>query len=329
MDWDHARFFLAVARSGQFLAGARLLRVDHATVARRIGALEADLGARLFDRRTTGCTLTAAGERFLTAAERIEAEMLRARAELSVTEVGVTGTVRVGAPDGFGTLFLCARLGQLTERHPGLTVQLVPLPRTFSLSKREADIAITIDRPDAGRLAVRKLVDYTLRFYAAKSYLARQGAPASLDALRDHTFVTYVQDLIFSPALNFMPEAYGPAWRRLECASAIGQTEAVRGGAGIGILHDYHARPDPLLAPVLPEHGFARSYWLVTHEDTRDTLRIRTVADFIAATVNAERDLFVTPSGAREDRGSLPAEPPASAARPAREPEPAPTCAAC
>ena len=204
MDWDHARFFLAVARSGQFLAGARLLRVDHATVARRIGALEADLGARLFDRRTTGCTLTAAGERFLTAAERIEAEMLRARAELSVTEVGVTGTVRVGAPDGFGTLFLCARLGQLTERHPGLTVQLVPLPRTFSLSKREADIAITIDRPDAGRLAVRKLVDYTLRFYAAKSYLARHGAPASLDALRDHTFVTYVQDLIFSPALNFM-----------------------------------------------------------------------------------------------------------------------------
>jgi DNA-binding transcriptional LysR family regulator len=292
LDWDHARFFLAVARTGQFLAGARLLRVDHATVGRRIGALEADMGAKLFERRTTGCTLTAAGERFLAAAERIEAEMLRARAELSAADVTVTGTVRVGAPDGFGTLFLCARLGRLIERHPGLTVQIVPLPRTFSLSKREADIAVAIDRPDAGRLVIRKLVDYTLHAYAARSYLERHGAPETLEALRERVFVTYVQDLLFSPALNFLPDSFGPSWRRLECASAIGQSEAVRGGAGIGILHDYHAKPDPLLSRVLPDLRFERSYWLVTHEDTRETMRVRTVADFIADTVAAERDLF-------------------------------------
>ncbi len=83
--------------------------------------------------------------------------------------------MRIGAPDGFGTLFLMRRSASLAERHPGLTIQLVPLPRAFSLSKREADIAITIDRPETGRLAVRKLTDYTLHLYGAKTYLDRHG----------------------------------------------------------------------------------------------------------------------------------------------------------
>ncbi len=133
MDWDNARVFLAAARAGQFLAAARALGVDHATVARRVGALESKLGARLFDRRTTGCVLTAAGERFMAAAERIEAEMLRAQSEIS-TDDAIAGTVRIGAPDGFGTFFLAGRLGRFAAAHPRLTLQLAPMPRVFSLS---------------------------------------------------------------------------------------------------------------------------------------------------------------------------------------------------
>ena len=110
MDWDNARIFLSVARGGQFRAAAKRLRLDHATVSRRIGALESELGARLFDRRTNGCVLTPSGERFLSAAERMEADMLRAQAELSANDVEIAGTVRIGAPDGFGTFFLTPRL---------------------------------------------------------------------------------------------------------------------------------------------------------------------------------------------------------------------------
>ncbi len=105
MDWDNVRIFLAVARASQFLAAARLLRVDHATVTRRITRLEEALGAKLFERRTSGCVITEAGERFLAAAERIEGDMLRIQAELSTEDVKVSGTVRIGAPDGFGTLY--------------------------------------------------------------------------------------------------------------------------------------------------------------------------------------------------------------------------------
>lgn len=297
MDWDHARMFLAAARAGQFLAAARQLRVDHATVGRRISALEATLGAKLFERRTNGCVLTPAGERFLAAAERMEAEMLRVHAELSETDVEVAGTVRVGAPDGFGTLFLSGRLGRLMARHPRLAIQLVPLPRTFSLSKREADIAIVIDRPEEGRLHVRKLTDYTLSFYAAKHYLAEYGQPAGFDDLPAHPLVTYVQDLQFAASLNYFPQGFEPRFRRFECAGVLGQFEAVRSGAGIGILHDYHADGDERLVRVLPETSIQRTYWLLTHDDTRMLARVRAVADFITEEVTASRAMFLPRPG--------------------------------
>jgi DNA-binding transcriptional LysR family regulator len=292
MDWDNARIFLTVARTGQFLAAARQLDLDHATIARRITALETALGAKLFDRRTSGCTITATGERFLAAAERIETEMLSAQADITATDLTVSGTVRIGAPDGFGTLFLSSRLGELARLHPALTIQLVPVPRAFSLNKREADIAITIDQPEAGRLAVRKLTDYTLHLYAARSYLDTHGRPQHPSDLIAHQLVTYVQDILFSPALNFMPEVFSPQYRRLECSSAVGQYEAVRAGAGIGVLHDYHSAQDEKLEMILPNLVFERSYWLVTHLDNRNSLRIRAVMDFIASAVQAQRELF-------------------------------------
>jgi DNA-binding transcriptional LysR family regulator len=292
MDWDNIRIFLSVARAGQFLAAARQLRVDHGTVSRRIGALEASLGVRLFDRQTTGCVLTAAGERLFESAEEVEAQLLRAQGDLSQSDVELSGTVRIAAPDGFTTLFLCARLGKLKAKYPSLTIQLVPMSRTFSLSKREADLAITIERPEEGRLAVRKLVDYSLHFYAAKDYLAANGTPQSAADLSRHTLVTYVQDLVFADQLNFMPEFYGPGYSRLECASAVGQLEAVRGGVGVGILHDYAAHRDPQLQMVLPDIAFERSYWIITHVDLRRLSRVRAISDFITEEVNAQRAIF-------------------------------------
>jgi DNA-binding transcriptional LysR family regulator len=258
------------------------------------------LGVKLFERRTSGCVITQAGERFLAAAERIEADMLRVQAELSVEDVKVSGTVRIGAPDGFGTLFLAPLLAKLIAQHPALMIQLVPLPRTFSLTNREADLAIIINRPETGRLVSRKLVDYTLHFYAAKSYLARHPAPQTFVELAQHLQVTYVQDLLFSDALNFVPEVFGPSFRRFECASALAQAEAVRAGAGIGILHDYASRADANLAVVLPDLVFERTYWIASHADTHDLMRVRVVSDFIVSEVAANRHIFVYDAACRE-----------------------------
>ena len=281
MDWDNARIFLAVARSGQMLGAARKLGLDHATVSRRIAAIEGALGVKLIERSTVGSGLTPAGETFLASAERIETEMLRAQAALSGTDLAVSGNVRVGAPDGFGTFVLARHFGALMDEYPGLTIQLVPLPRLFSLAKREADIAVTIDRPGEGRLTIRKLTDYRLSLYAARSWLNARPGFERMNDLTAQRVVTYVPDLLFSPSLDYLGEfrlAHAP---RFECASMIGQIEAVRAGAGIGVLHDYAVRNFDDLVPVMPDRHATRSYWIVTHDDVREFARVRLVHDFI------------------------------------------------
>jgi len=280
LDWDNARIFLAVARTGQMLGAARKLGLDHATVSRRIATLETALGVKLIERRTNGCALTATGETFLGAAERIETEMLRAQAELSGADVAVSGNVRIGAPDGFGTFVLARHLSALMDEHPGLNVQLVPLPRVFSLAKREADIAVTIDRPVEGRLTVKKLTDYSLSLYASRAFLKNHAALAKGN-LAGVRVVAYVPDLIFSPALDYLGD-FGLAQNpKFECAGMLGQIEAVRAGAGVGVLHDYAVRDLPDLVRVLPDRRVTRTYWIVTHDDVKDFARVRLVHDFV------------------------------------------------
>ena len=291
MNWDDVRVFLAVARNGQILGAARNLGLNHATVARRLTALEEALGSRLFTRKTNGSELSGEGERFLVHAERMESAMLAASQSAGADSL-IEGTVRVGAPDGFGVAFLAPRLGELTERHKGLRVELVPVPRAFSLSRREADIAVTLERPREGRLVARKLTDYRLGLYAAQSYLDAHGAPQTLDALAVHRLVGYVEDLLYTASLDYTGE-FLKGWRSsLAVSSAMGQTEAVRAGAGIGILHAFMAGRDAGLIPVLPQHTLTRSYWTVVHEDLRSIRRVALVSDFLSEIVARDRAIF-------------------------------------
>jgi DNA-binding transcriptional LysR family regulator len=292
MNWDDIRIFLAVARAGQILGAARRLGVNHATVSRRIAALEEGAEAQLFRRTTTGTVLTAAGERFLLLAERMEADLLAMRAELSGEEEAISGPVRIGAPDGFGVAFLAPRLGTLIDRHPLLEIQLVPVPRSFSLSRREADIAITVDRPTEGRLVAGKLVDYSLGLYAGAAYLRAHGTPRSLAELAGHRLVGNVSDLTVSPSLDYAADI-APDWQAgFAISSALGQVEAVRADAGIGILHTFIARQYPELVPVAAAPAIRRSYWLVYHETARSLRRVQTVAAFIQEAVERERAIF-------------------------------------
>ena len=291
MNWDNLRIFLAVARSGQILAAAKALHLNHATVARRLDQLEEDLDTKLFERRTTGTVLTPAGEKLLVRAERVESELLQADAATASNTI--SGTVRVGAPDGFGTFHLAPTLAKLANAHPGLTIQLVPLPRTFSLSRREADIIVTIERPKMGRAVIKKLTDYSLSVYAAKSYLKRHGNIQTTDDLAGRLFITYVEDIAYSRALDYTAELARLMPRHYECGSVIAQMEAVRAGEGIGILHDYAAAQYPELTRILPSMRFTRTYWLMSHPDTHDTARVSAVYQAIVEGVKAKAGAFL------------------------------------
>ncbi len=156
MDWDNVRVFLAVARGGQFVAAAKRLKLDHATVSRRIAALEETIGAKLFDRRTTGAKLTGAGERFISAAEQMESAFLHAQGEISGVDLELSGDVRIGAPDGFSTYYLAGALRDFAERHPAVRLQLMPLPQLTPLARREVDVVIGLDKPESGRFVARQ-----------------------------------------------------------------------------------------------------------------------------------------------------------------------------
>lgn len=293
MDWDRVRIFLEVARTGQILGAAKRLKLNHATVARQLTALEEDLKTKLVNRATTGSSLTPAGIALLGAAERAESELLRVSSQLAEASDRLDGTVRVGAPDGLGNYFLAGQLGAFAAANPGLTIQLEPLPRTFSLAKREADIVVTLERPEEGKLICTKLTDYSLSLYASEEYVRDCLPIAHPNDLSQHLLITYIDDIVYSPALNYASNFEGLTSRRFECGSVMGQVEAVRAGHGVGILHDYAAARYPELRRILPQESFIRSYWLVSHPDTHDTPRVRAVHQHIVATVRQARGRFL------------------------------------
>ncbi len=300
MDWDNIRTFLAVARRGQFLAAGQHLRVNQATVARRVGALEAALGSTLFERSTTGVTLTDAGNRLLIHAERVEAEMLQAEADIRQRDLQLTGSVRIGAPDGFTTYFLVPALRALADRHPGLVLELVPMPIAASLARREVDIAITIEEPDRARVVAHKLTDYSLGIFGERSYLERQGRPRTVADLAQHRLIGYVETYAFSSALDYVADLFGHNPTAIQCASAVGQVEAVRHGLGLAVLHHFIASTLDNIEPVLPARRATRGYWLAVHEDVQALGRIRAVTDHIVTATRAARSQFLAAESAAD-----------------------------
>lgn len=292
LDWDDLRIFLAVARSGSFVASGRGLGLNHTTLARRLTALEASLGTRLFDRSPRGVQPTKAGLDLIAHAERIEDEVLAAGRSVEGQDAAVSGVVRLATTESFGTHFIAPRVRLLHDAHPGIELELVPESRTVSLSKREADIAISLNRPDTGRLQAARLVDYRIGLYASEDLLARTGPIDTLAALHGQPFVSYIEEMIDLPELRNLDRSLAKTCV-FRSSSIAAQMEAVASGLGFGLLHCFAVSPHMRAVRVLPEAvEVVRSYWMVLHADLARVPRIRAVADFVAGQVRAEAGRF-------------------------------------
>src|SRR6187402_3595408 len=139
LDWSDFEVFLAVARAGTLSAAARLLKVDQSTVSRRLAALEASAGTRLFDRTPTGYLLTAPGEAMRGRVEDMETHAIAIERQLLGQDTSPTGQVRLAASDSFAAWFLVPRLAGLCSRYPGISVELVTGNQPVNLARREAD----------------------------------------------------------------------------------------------------------------------------------------------------------------------------------------------
>ena len=287
MDWDDLRVFLAVARRESLSAAGKALRIDPATVGRRISRLEDSLGARLFVKSPQGYALTETGARLVPRAEAAEAA-LRGLDEAAEAPEGLTGQIRLGAPDGCANYLLPQVLAQMCDRHPGLEVQLVALPRVFNLSKREADMAIGVSRPEAGRLVVQKLTDYRLHLAASRHYLSAHPPIASRGDLKAHRLVGYIPDMIFDKELDYLAEL-GLAAPPLASNSVSVQLNFLRAGAGVGVVHDFALPAAPDLQRILPDDiSLTRSFWLIRHADDARVPRLTRFAEDLVRLCRAE-----------------------------------------
>lgn len=292
-NWDDFRYFLAVARAATLSGAAEKLGTEHTTVARHISALEEDLKIRLFHKSNAGYELTPEGEKVLDAAESMESIILSYKSDESDPEQ-ISGVVRVGAPDGFGSVFLAPRMAELTRRHPNLEVEIYAAARVFSLSKREADIGISLATAEHLRVASRRLTDYRLHIYATRRYLDECAPIRTQEDLVQHPFVGYVEDLLFAPQLDFSRGLEVELVSHLRSTNLLTQVHTVLGGKVLGILPAYIATSFPALVPVLPEHvDITRSFYMHVHEDHRKAAHIREVAKFIAEQVDMNRGLFL------------------------------------
>jgi DNA-binding transcriptional LysR family regulator len=293
LNWDDLRLFLAASRDRSFVAAGRRMQIDQTTVARRLSALEEVVGSSLFHRTPRGIALTEAGVSLLTHAEKMEAEVIEAGARLEEREGEITGTVRLATPEAFGTFLVAPNATTLHARHPDLQLELVPESRVVSLSSREADLAVALNRPPRGRLVAWKLTDYRLGLYGAADYVAAHPPIEDLNAARTHPFVWYIDEMIDIPELRYFDQIVAGSATVFRSSSIAAQHEAVANGLGLGILHAFAADSDPRLVRVLARSvEVARSYWLVVHKEQQRLPRIRAVIDFLTEVVTRNRRRF-------------------------------------
>jgi DNA-binding transcriptional LysR family regulator len=291
-NWDDLRHFLAVARLGTLSAAAERLGTDHTTVARRIQRLEEALAAKVFYRSSLGYSLTLAGEKLQPIAEAMEAGYLAAAAAHS-TNPTVSGIVRIGAPDGFGTWFLAPRIHKLAQLHPQLEIELVVTARAFSLSKREADLVISLTSPEHIRIVSRRLTDYRLMVYAARQYLGSHPEISGPGNFNKHDFIGYIEDMLFTPELNYLAAIGTGINARIRSTNLIAQVNATLAGGGLCVLPAFIARSYPALIPVLPDKSaLKRSYYMHIHEDNAKAAHVRAAALFIATEVSEAQEMF-------------------------------------
>ncbi|MGK7653289.1 LysR family transcriptional regulator [Roseovarius sp. B08] len=287
-NWDDLRVFLAVARTESLSAAGRALKLDPATVGRRIARLEADTGAPLFAKSPTGYALTDAGQRLMGHVSRAETAMRDADEEMAGQAGGLSGQIRIGAPDGCANFILPQVCAQMATDNPDLDLQIVALPRVFNLSRREADMVIAVSPPSAGRLSVQKITDYKLHLAAVRWYL-RQAPPIErLDDLAAHRMVGYIPDMIFDKELDYLGET-GADRVALASNSVSVQAHCIQQGGGVGIMHDFAMPFFRRLQKLLPDtFSLTRSFYLVRHQDDRRLDRMNRFAAALCEGIRAE-----------------------------------------
>ncbi len=276
--WDELRVFLAVYRAGSCAAASRGLGINQSTVSRRLAALEAELGVRLFERVPGGLLPTPAAEAVLSQAELIESATHQLSSEVAGLDTALTGTVRVAMPEQIALELVAPALPEFFAEYPGLRLELVAGPVVRDLTRREADMALRFVRPSSGDLLVEKVATVTFGVFGHRDYLDRH-VGASPDEL---SWVDWDTDLSHLPDAVWRRRAYPMVEPVLRASSLAIRMRAVLAGVGVSVLATPLAMRYPELRSVAVKSEVpSADMWLVQHSASRRLPRIRKVRELL------------------------------------------------
>lgn len=283
MNWDDIRVFLQVGRSNSLTAASKQLKMDPSTLGRRIMRLEESMGTRLFVKTPQGYDLTESGHRLMEHAGEMELSSLSAQEIVQGQTDQLSGTVRIGAPDGSANFLLPEVCAEISAENPDLEIQILAVPRVLNLSKREVDMAITVSPPSAGRLLVQKVTDYQLHLAARKDYIRAHPDLKHIEQIKGHPIIGYIPDLIFDKELDYLSDIGLKPTVGMASNSVSVQINMINQGAGIGVVHDFAMPNFPDLEFLFKDKlALTRSFYLVRHEGDRRVGRLNRFADRLA-----------------------------------------------
>ena len=281
-DWTLLQSFIVVAETGSYSAAARASGRSQPTIGRHIEQLQTQLGATLFQRATSGYSLTATGTALMDHARAME----QAAANISLITEGraedLRGTVRVTASEIVATYILPELFAELLAQEPELQIELVASNTSENLSLREADIAVRMVQPDQQDLIARKIGNINIGLFAAQSYLDRKGTPTTPNDISNHTVIGYDKsDLIIRGMAEFGMQAKHEDFA-FRIDNQVAYLEAIRAGVGIGASQRSQAERYDLVEVLSELKLPSLPVWLAAHAELRTSARVRRVFDFLA-----------------------------------------------
>ena len=275
MDWEHLRHFVALGQTGSLSAAARLLKVDHATVSRRLQALEGELKTRLVERLPRSTPLTEVGQQVLALALQMQASAYGVERLALGQSSQMSGKVTLSAPPILASQFFAGLMQTFHALHPGIRLAVSSQAQQISLSRREADIAVRLSRPKEATNVARKLGTMPFGLYASKDYVHAR-SPSQWQ------FITYEESLAETALQRWMLAAANGRPVVCEVSDIVSQHMAARTGVGVTALPRFLADKDATLQRLPFEDAeFEPEIWLVLHADLQNSRVIRAVIDFV------------------------------------------------
>lgn len=289
LGWDDLRLILAIADAGTLSGAGRALGLSHATLFRRLNGVEERLGVRLFDRARNGYSATLAGEEIAETARHVERRVQDVERRVVGRDLKPSGTVRITTLDSLLIGILAPVFTGFQVAHGQIALEVAVSNQLFSLSKREADVAIRPTLAPDETLFGRKIGTLAFAVYGHRDRTG-QSVHASGDSV---PWIGPDEAMVYPELVAWMRQQDVDSRCRYRVDSVLGMYAAVRAGQGVAVLPCYLGDPDPLLVRLgEPVADMATELWILTHPDLRKSARVRALTGFVADAVKRKGELL-------------------------------------